>query len=241
MAFPNSKKILSSKGLFYSQDNLTFKNEDLNLSSRVDFTKIKQNFQKNKLMLAQAVKIRGQSSLTILDATGGFLQDSMRLALLGHKVTVCEENPYVYLLASDGLRRAFLENTFKPVFDTLKFFHISFQDYLSTTDEKYDVIYLDPMFPYGNHTCDDTKNETEITKNIKKKSKPKKQSQILQFLTEKPKIKDCDLLELALNTAKHKVVVKRAKSHPKLSNKYPVSYQLFGQSTRFDVYSISLL
>ncbi|HYF97588.1 MAG TPA: class I SAM-dependent methyltransferase, partial [Coxiellaceae bacterium] len=153
--------------------------------------------------------------LHVWDLTAGLARDAYVLAHLGCSVTLLERSPIIAALLRDGLIRAELAGN-----ATVKKLHLIEQDasqFLQTTTEKPEVIYLDPMFT-------DLDNSALV----------KKEMRILRKLVGD----DLDagsLLEQALSFNCKRVVVKRARLAPTLTEIKP-SYQLMGKSTRFDVY-----
>lgn len=176
---------------------------------------------KNQL-IARAVGIKSKQKLSVLDVTAGLGRDAFVLATLGCNVLMCERSPVIYALLKDGLERAEKEVWFQQL--NLKLIHADAADYLSTiTDEnRPDVIYIDPMFP--------EKNKSALVK---------KEMRVLREVVGD----DVDaekLLSLALVTAKKRVIVKRARLAPLLSDKKPdVVYE--GKSSRFDVYLVRVI
>jgi 16S rRNA (guanine1516-N2)-methyltransferase len=98
------------------------------------------------------------------------------------------------------------------------------QDFLAalTEDQYEDVIYLDPMFPER-----------------KKRAKVKKEMQAFQHIVGADQ-DAADLLPLALERARYRVVVKRSASADFLAGTQP-SYSLEGKSTRFDIFALRKL
>jgi 16S rRNA (guanine1516-N2)-methyltransferase len=85
-----------------------------------------------------------------------------------------------------------------------------------------DIIYLDPMYPER-----------------KKSASVKKNMQLLQQLLGKDE-DTSELLEVALLTARKRVVVKRPKSANPVTDKKP-TYQVSSKNTRYDIYVNSRL
>lgn len=166
--------------------------------------------------LCRAVGLNKYSTLSILDATAGLARDAFILAKLGANVTMLERHP---TLAHD--MTIALENfNHEHLKKNLTFIFTDAIDYLTSTQHFFDIVYLDPMFA-----------------KIDKRSKAKKDMQVLQDIV-KENLDADQLLALALNKAKKRVVVKRHKLSTFLNNQRP-SYQIIGKSTRYDVYIIS--
>ena len=173
-----------------------------------------------KQSLAKAVGAQDTSKqLSILDATAGLGTDAFVLASIGYKVDLLERCGVIWLLLEDGIKRARVNknidfsdriNLLQPASSP------AFIKLLSAENKKYDVIYLDPMFPAQN-------------KNIASKKE-------MQYLQDIVFDNDSDdLLEPAIEKAIYRVVVKRPVRANFLANKIP-SYQLSGKSCRFDIY-----
>jgi len=168
-------------------------------------------------LIAKAVGIKPKIKLSVLDVTAGLGRDAFVLASLGCDVIMCERSPIIHALLQDGLMRAQKETWFQAL--SLKLIQMDACDYLSkiTAENNPDVIYIDPMFP-------------EKTKS----ALVKKEMRVLRDIVGD----DLDsekLLSAALSIAKKRVVVKRSKLAPTLSDKKPdVVYT--GKSSRFDVY-----
>ena len=91
-------------------------------------------------------------------------------------------------------------------------------DFLEKNTEKFDVIYLDPMFP-----------------NRQKSAKVKKTMQYFQEIVFYDNEQEEKLLDLSLQKAQKRVVVKRPKLAPFLAQKFP-THQIKGKTIRYDVY-----
>lgn len=167
--------------------------------------------------LARACGLKQGKRPTILDATPGWLRDAWVLAALGCDITACERVPLVYVLAQDGLRRALADPVNHDIAARIHLMQCDSSDYLR--DEKtadIDVIYLDPMFPPREKTA-----------------AVKKDMQVLQALAETDLGEE--LLPLALNKARQRVVVKRPDYAPDLAGLVPQASVPAG-AHRFDIY-----
>jgi len=194
---------------------------------RVDFTDAQALYrrkQAKKEILAQAVGCKKGKTLSVVDGTGGLGRDSFILATAGCRVTVFERHPVIAALLADGLTRA---NATPLTRDISRYIHlindnfVSFRQYHQDLGHV-DVVYLDPMFPAR-----------------KKSAKVKKELQTLQMLAE---IEDdfTPLLHTALSMAVNRVVVKRPRKAPPLTNIVP-SHSINAKTIRFDVYIINNL
>jgi 16S rRNA (guanine1516-N2)-methyltransferase len=169
-------------------------------------------------LIARALGLQKLKKPSVLDLTAGLGRDAFVLATLDCKMTLIERSPIIAALLEDGLNRAeHAAEWFKDLHLTL--IHMEAQTYLlSLTEEnKPDVIYIDPMFPHG-----------------KKSALVKIEMRILRDIVGD----DPDahlLLNCARSHAKRRVVVKRARHAPLLTNLEP-DLVFKGKSSRFDVY-----
>lgn len=163
--------------------------------------------------VCKAVGLNKSSDLTILDTTTGLARDAFIFAKLGANVTMLERNPTLKI----KLETALAELTDEILKQKLQFVFVDAIHYLQTTEDKYDVIYLDPMFSDPDS-----------------RAKVKKEMQSLHELVGEDHDAD-KLLALALTKAKKRVVVKRHKLLPFLGNQKS-THQVIGKSTRYDVY-----
>ncbi len=177
----------------------------------------------NGQALARAVGVTNECKPKVLDLTAGLGIDSFILATLGCKILMLERNPIVYELLCDGLARA-SEMTSDTgdlalITERLKLNKIDALDYLAklAPENKFDVIYLDPMF--------------ELPAKV---AKAKKEMHALQNLvgadTDAGKV-----LKKAMRHARYRTVVKRSNKSPSLTNQKP-DVILKGKSTRYDIY-----
>ena len=179
----------------------------------------------------------------VLDLTAGLGRDGFVLASLGASLLMLERNPIVFALLEDGLTRAregVLNQSCRDacrddvadlagVLSRISSVGLDACTYLNQLEEqphsdaKYpDVIYLDPMFPAR-----------------EKSSKVKKEMQLFHQLVGTDD-DGSELLSLALEKVKYRVVVKRPAHAPFLAEQKP-GYSLKGKSTRFDIYPIQKL
>jgi 16S rRNA (guanine1516-N2)-methyltransferase len=187
---------------------------------QIDFLSSAVNYRrqfgggKNEL-IAKAVGIKSSQKIAVFDATAGLGRDAFILATLGCDVLMCERSPVVYELLRDALARAGEFEWFQKL--SLKLIHADATAYLSTMDHRPDVIYIDPMYP--------PKNKSAL---------PKKEMILLREIVGDD-LDSVKLLAVALRVAKKRVVVKRARLAPTISDQKP-SFVYEGKSSRFDVY-----
>ncbi len=147
----------------------------------------------------------------ILDITAGWGRDAMVMAQAGGHLTLLEKNPLMAAMlfqAHQSLNDLKLQSNIKCVWADA-------HDYLKTTTEKPDVIYIDPMHP--------ERQKTALVK---------KHLQVLQQLV--PPNEDVEaLIQLALQNVLKRVVVKWPE---KQSAHFKPTYSVHGKTIRFDVY-----
>jgi len=197
------------------------------LTLKISFTDGKNRHRLNygggkSQMLAKACGLN-KTLPTILDVTAGLGADAFVLASLGCTVTMCERNNLLVILLEDALERAKSNAETAVIVSKMRLINIEATTLLANwrkfLAEKPQVIYLDPMFP--------VRSKTALVK---------KNMQVLQMLNAKFTSNDDLLLNLALDVAQNRVVVKRPKSALSLTKLKP-SYSLFGKSSRFDIYT----
>ena len=203
---------------------------DKNLHGKVhtDFISGKNNYRRisttRRNHLARACGITHRDHPSILDGTAGLGIDGFMLASLNCKVKLVEKNPVIFALLNDGVRRlhsaSAADKFLKVAYENISYVWGETEQVLvqqTLSDVTYDVIYLDPMFPLK-----------------QKESKSKKAMQALQYLSGIED--DCDnLLNLAINSARKRVVIKRPLRSDYLSGRKP-TLSLKGSSVRFDVF-----
>ena len=180
---------------------------------------------KGKEPIAKACGLKSNLRPLIIDATAGFLSDSLVLAGLGAEVIAIEQHPLVYLLAKDALGR-FSESGAEES-ERLHLHYGTAQSLLSDLNtllegramEQGVVLYLDPMFPLEQK---------------KQKSQVKVPMQILRALETRAEPEE-SYLELMKAYAFERVVVKRPRWAEPLAGKTP-RYSIETKQNRFDVY-----
>ena len=187
-------------------------------SLKVDFVTGKADFRRkhpSKELLTKACGLKKGNRPTIIDATAGLGRDAFVLASQGCQVTMLERSPELAALLKEALKQL---HTSDPSIQ-LDLVHCEAKDYLAKLPEEQhpDVIYLDPMHP--------TRKKSALVK--------KEMRELRELVGEDQDA--AELFEIALKTAKKRVVVKRPRTANPLSTKEP-NLTLTGKSTRFDVY-----
>lgn len=172
--------------------------------------------------IARAVGLKKyKGKLAVLDATAGLGRDAFILATLGCDVQMIERSPIIAALLLDGLKRAEQSVTMAHVARALRVTVADAGHVLQNlqNEDAPDVVYLDPMFP-----CE------------KKSALSKIEMRIIRDIVGDDLDAD-QLLWLALQKAKKRVVVKRSSGAPVLANTAP-SFLVEGKSSRYDVYTL---
>ena len=179
-----------------------------------------QHTSLKKEQLARALGLKGGSHPIIIDATAGLAQDSFILASLGFEVTLLERSPDMYQWVVAGMARAREEVSLAAIIDRMHLIQADAIDWLQQLPKEHrpDKIYVDPMFPER-----------------KKSALPKKTMRLLHEVVGGDADADA-LLQVALRSAKDRVVVKRPRLAKSLVSNREPSFVLMGSSSRFDVY-----
>jgi len=166
--------------------------------------------------IAKAVGLKSGVELNVIDATAGLGKDAFVLACLGCYVTLVERSSVVAALLEDGLERAYLDNEIGKWMQARMQLHFSSSiEFLKNNQA--DVVYLDPMFPHK-----------------KKSALAKKEMRVFRCVVGADSDAG-DLFDVALASAKYRVVVKRPNYAPFLTGKKP-SMSIKTKNNRFDVY-----
>jgi 16S rRNA (guanine1516-N2)-methyltransferase len=165
--------------------------------------------------LARAV---GRGARNVVDVTAGFGDDALLLAAMGYRVTAIERSPIVGALLRDGIMRARADSKLARLLDqrlTLVIGEAS--ELLPRLKAVPDTIYMDPMFPSKR----------------KHSALARKSARMLRELVGDDEDAP-QLLQVCLQQAKQRVVVKRPHYAAPLMAKPSVSYS--GKLVRYDVY-----
>ncbi|MBS0351638.1 MAG: class I SAM-dependent methyltransferase, partial [Proteobacteria bacterium] len=170
-------------------------------------------------LLSRAIGLHKKKHLRVCDISAGLGRDAFILAALGAQVTMIERSPIIAALLEDGWLRAREVEWIRNL--NWNFIQQNSFDYLEklTPDQYPQVIYFDPMFPER-----------------KKSALVKKEMRALREIVGEDHDAP-ELLKLAVTKATERVVVKR----PRLSEPIPgpkPSFNLAGQSSRYDIYLI---
>lgn len=157
----------------------------------------------------------GPSDATVVDATSGFLSDTLLLAASGFHVIALERHPTIFALSADALARAFKSGDTSTREACARIQHImtDAEDWLASHGAE--SCFLDPM-------VDDERS-----------AKPKKAMQVLRHLAP-PQSSEARLLLRSARSACRRVVVKRPFHLPPLG--LGRSSFIETRNVRFDVY-----
>ncbi|HIC45231.1 MAG TPA: 16S rRNA methyltransferase [Methylophaga aminisulfidivorans] len=167
--------------------------------------------------LAKAVGMKQGHTPYIIDATAGFARDAFVLASLGSTVTMLEQSPVISLLIEDALQQEEMDDEVRLITQRMMIHHANAIDFLSTVQERPDVIYMDPMYP--------SRDKSALVK---------KEMQALHQLIG-PDTDSEELLSVARQVALRRVVVKRPKGAEFVGNQKP-SASIQSKNTRYDLY-----
>ncbi len=163
--------------------------------------------------LARAI---GKKTRTLVDATAGYCQDALLLALMGFRVTAIERSTVVMTLAQDGLRRFAVQSGTTLAY-RLQLINADARAVLASMIPRPEAIYLDPMFPSKR----------------KKSAAVKKEMRLLRELVGNDP-DALELLEISRQVALDRVIVKRPDDAPPLAPDPSVS--ITGKLVRYDIY-----
>ncbi len=170
--------------------------------------------------VVKALGLKGAYRPSVLDATAGLGRDAFVLATQGCEVQLLERSPVIHCLLHDGLLRAENDPEVAVIVSRMSDYCISAHEHLMAmqeTGERVDIVYLDPMFPHRT-----------------KSALVKKEMRIFRELIGNDNDAD-ELLPLARQVARYRVIVKRPRNAPWLADRKP-QYSLEGKSGRFDLY-----
>jgi len=174
----------------------------------------------NELKSQPLVRAIGKTAHLVIDTTAGMGQDSFMLAVAGFEVIGYERSPGVYALLENGLQRAMADPAIRELLDDrLQFRNGDAIDELPLLKPQPDAVYLDPMYPPKR----------------KKSALSKKEMQVFRELVGADE--DADrLFDVAMRSARDRVVVKRPHHAEPIAGKPSMSYE--GKLVRFDVYKV---
>ena len=157
-----------------------------------------------------------KKQLSIFDSTAGLLTDTMIFLSLGHKVVAVEQSKIIYSLVKDAISGA---KDKIPELKNLIFLNDNSLEVYKSMTKGFDVIYLDPMYP-------------SLNKNNKKSGRLDNIKKILEIenFTDSGE----NLVKNFFDLEYKKIILKRPLKFRK--NYSNINYQVFGKTTRFDIY-----
>ncbi|RKR06645.1 16S rRNA (guanine1516-N2)-methyltransferase [Kushneria sinocarnis] len=172
-------------------------------------------------LVARACGLKRGVTPHVVDATAGLGRDAFVLAGLGCPVLMLERSAVIAALLHDALVRADRDTTLTSVMARLSLIAadaaVSLTAAVARAEFAPEVIHLDPMYPHRSGSA-----------------LVKKEMRLFRTL-----VGDDDdsprLLEAALATATHRVVVKRPKGAPAIAGPAP-QHSLETRGTRYDLY-----
>ncbi|HIQ07758.1 MAG TPA: 16S rRNA methyltransferase [Thiotrichaceae bacterium] len=171
--------------------------------------------------LAKAIGFNKHPKLSIIDCTAGLGRDAFIIASLGGTVTLLERQATIALLLESAIQQGQRseDSTLVDIIQRMTLITSNSLDYLKAlrSEDYPDIIYIDPMFPER-----------------RKQAKVKKDMQFFHQIVGHDDDANA-LLNIALQRATKRIVVKRPRTAPSLANLKP-AFTLKGKSTRYDVY-----
>jgi 16S rRNA (guanine1516-N2)-methyltransferase len=223
----NELNLVAKKTINLDHDSLVLQEDNLyfNFKKERALTPLKIDIKKGALgwRLARAQhethlkKAIGKTDqpLRILDATAGLLRDSMIMLALGHSVTAYEQSKILYTMLNNEL------NQLSETDSNLLNFQLINSNVCETkfSEESFDVIYFDPMYP-------------EDKASNARRSDLKKINSILEIegLASDPE----STFTYLRNIPSTKLIVKRPLKADAFEGS--INYQITGKSVRFDIY-----
>ena len=169
--------------------------------------------------LPKAMGFKNGKTPTVIDATAGLGRDAFLLASLGAEVTLIERSPDMHALLADGMARAQAEGAeFAEIIARMTLLHGDAKNLIPTLGA--DAILIDPMHP-------PRKNSALVKKELRQVR------EIVGTDDDAPA-----LLRVALEHAKHRVVLKWPAKGDAIDAPRPWSHQIIGKSTRYDVWMV---
>lgn len=184
--------------------------------SRQDLAYRRQHGGGRKQDIAKAIGLKHNWCPHVLDSTAGLGRDAYIMASLGCSVSLVERNAKVAKALGEALVKAQSDPENADIAKRMKVYHMDAKDWLNTNPSP-DVVYIDPMFPKR-----------------QKSALVKQEMRTLRQIVGDDEDAE-SLLEVALEKAIYRVVVKRPRISEKISGQKP-SFILEGKANRLDVY-----
>lgn len=169
--------------------------------------------------LPKAVGMKGGTTPSVVDATAGLGRDAFLLASLGADVTLIERSPEMHHLLEVGMSRAQeAGGDVAEVIARMTLLRGDAKDLLPALSP--DVVLVDPMHPPRKGSAL-VKKEMILIRGI--------------VGTDEDAVA---LMEVALATARNRVVLKWPKGAAPMAGIRPASHQITGKTTRYDVFMV---
>tara|TARA_B110000208_G_scaffold179543_1_gene228457 strand:+ start:1188 stop:1790 length:603 start_codon:yes stop_codon:yes gene_type:complete len=169
--------------------------------------------------LAKAMGLRSGKTPSIIDATAGLGRDSFLLASLGAQVTLIERSEQMHFLLVQGMKLARQEGgDFAEIMDRMTLLNGDAKDLLPELSAE--AILIDPMHP-------------PRTKSALVKRELRQVREVVGADEDA-----ADLVSVALQHARHRVVLKWPAKAAPIEGIKACSHQILGKSTRYDVFML---
>jgi 16S rRNA (guanine1516-N2)-methyltransferase len=167
--------------------------------------------------LAKAVGMKFNKNRTIIDATAGLGYDAFILASLGANVTLIERSEKIHGLLKDGISEAMLYGgEISKIVDRMNLLFGDSKDILPSISPE--VVLIDTMYK-------DRKKSALVKNNMRL---------VREVVGSDPDY--IDLINVALNCASKRVVIKQPRYAEPLKDIKACSHQILGKTIRYDVY-----
>ena len=169
--------------------------------------------------LAKAMGLRAGKTPSIIAATAGLGRDSFLLASLGAQVTLIERSEQMHSLLVQGMERARQEGgEFSEIMDRLTLLQGDAKELLPGLSAE--AILIDPMHPPRT-------NSALVKRELR---------QVREIVGVDEDASE--LVRVALQHARHRVVLKWPAKAPPIAGIRGCSHQILGKSTRYDVFML---
>ncbi len=167
--------------------------------------------------LAKAVGMKFNKNRNIIDATAGLGYDSFILASLGAKVTLIERSQKMYELLQNGINEGIsFGGEIEKIINRMELLFGDSKDILPKLTPE--VIMIDTMYKERKKTAL-VKNNMRLVREIVG-----------------PDTDYIELLEVALNCAKNRVVLKQPRYAEPIKDIKKCSHQIIGKTIRYDIF-----
>ena len=167
--------------------------------------------------LAKAVGMKSNKNRTIIDSTAGLGYDAFILASLGANVTLIERSKQIYDLVKAGILEAkSYGGEISKIVDRMDLLFGDSKDILPSISPE--VILIDTMYK-------DRKKSALVKNNMRL---------VREVVGSDPDY--IDLINVALNCASKRVVIKQPRYAEPLKDIKACSHQILGKTIRYDVY-----